>query len=76
MLDLVVSKGLVVFEVEAAEVADAVREVFADSLVAEEGYLFFCFGCPVGDDGCDGEFVVVVVDDYTVCDVLVEWNDL
>jgi hypothetical protein len=30
--------------VEAAEVADAIGEVFADFLVAEEGYLFFCFG--------------------------------
>ena len=76
MLDLVVSKGLVVFKVEAPEVAGAVREIFADSLVAEKGYLFFCFCCPVGDDGCDGEFVIVVVDDYTVRDVLVGWNDL
>ena len=76
MLDLVVSNGWVVFEVEAPEVAGAVREIFADSLVAEKGYLFFCFCCPVGDDGCDGEFVIVVVDDYTVRDVLVGWNDL
>ncbi len=76
MLDLVVAEGLVVFKPQATEVADAVREVLTYFLVAEEGYLFFCFGCAVGDDGCDGEFVVVVVDDYTVSDVLVEWNDL
>lgn len=73
LLDLVVPEGLVVLEVKATEIASAVLEVFADLLVAKEGYLSFAVrGVVVRDyDRCYCEFVIVVVDDYAVRDVLV-----
>ena len=61
---------------QTAQVAYTVLEVFADFLVALEGYLFLVLGLVVYYYGCDGEFVIVVVDYDRIGDVLVEWNDL
>ncbi len=76
MLDLVISESLAVFEPETAYEANVVFEMFADFLVPEKCYLFLLLDSTIGDNRSNCEFIIVVVDDYIIGDVLMKGNYL
>ncbi len=67
---------MVVFEPETTDVANVVFEIFADFLVPEKCYLFLLLDSTIRDNCSNCEFIIVVVDDYIIGDVLVKGNYL